>query len=128
MRFKEILKGEIWEDLGTGIQWSKTLGEMPWEKAMNVCENLKLGGHNDWRLPTRADVLSVIDDTIFDPTTELKDTVPSGYWSATTYANGSGYAWLVNFDYGYVSYSNKTSSYYVRAVRGGQLKILGGWQ
>lgn len=35
------------------------------------------------------------------------------YWSSTQYSSNS--AWKLNWDYGYVSYSTKNNSYYVRA-------------
>jgi hypothetical protein len=44
----------------------------------------------------------------------------SYFWSSTTYAYYTDYAWRVNFYYGNDYYSNKSFSYYVRAVRGGQ--------
>ena len=44
----------------------------------------------------------------------------SDYWSSTTYAINTNYAWFVYFDYGTWSATTKTYGYYVRAVRGGQ--------
>ena len=50
----------------------------------------------------------------------------SNYWSSSTFANGTGFAWRIHFsyDYGSPSYS-KSNAYYVRAVRGGQAGSLG---
>lgn len=45
---------------------------------------------------------------------------PSDYWSSTTYAGLTGYAWYVNFHGGYVYSDVKSNTYYVRCVRGGQ--------
>jgi hypothetical protein len=44
----------------------------------------------------------------------------SYYWSSTTDASYTGGAWCVYFYDGYVGDFDKSSSYYVRAVRGGQ--------
>ncbi|ETR68272.1 MAG: hypothetical protein OMM_04657 [Candidatus Magnetoglobus multicellularis str. Araruama] len=50
------------------------------------------------------------------------NTMSSFYWSSTSYAYDTGYAWGVYFTYGYDNYDDKDSSYYVRAVRGGQCR------
>jgi hypothetical protein len=46
-------------------------------------------------------------------------TQSSFYWAATTYGDGPGYAWDINFLTGLVDYSTKSYNSYVRAVRGG---------
>ena len=52
------------------------------------------------------------------------NTLSAFYWSSTSNANGTGNAWGVSFDYGNAHYNAKDSSYYVRAVRGGQGWLL----
>ena len=42
------------------------------------------------------------------------------YWSSTTYAYSTDYAWVVPFVWGDIYGLPKSQSYYVRAVRGGQ--------
>ncbi|MBW2312335.1 MAG: DUF1566 domain-containing protein [Deltaproteobacteria bacterium] len=44
----------------------------------------------------------------------------SPYWSATTCADYSSYAWYVYFSYGSVYSYGKSHDYYVRCVRAGQ--------
>jgi len=109
-------------DTSTGLMWQqKTAGEMTWEAAMNYCENLSLGGYDDWRLPNRNELQSLVDYTRYDPaidTAAFPDTMSSYYWSSTTFAYDTYYAWCVGF--GDVHYGDKSGSYYVRAVRGGQ--------
>ena len=46
--------------------------------------------------------------------------VSSGYWSSTTYADSTAYAWFVNLVNGFVFNGNKTITYYVWPVRGGE--------
>ena len=83
----------------------------------------QLGGFSDWRLPTRAELSSLVNrgfvrsaiDTDFFP-----NTVSAYYWSSTTLAVYTSYAWHVGFYYGHVSHLYKSYSYYVRAVRSGQ--------
>jgi len=50
--------------------------------------------------------------------------VPSNYWSSTTNAGNPNNAWHVNFNNGNDNNDNKSSAYYVRAVRGGKCSLL----
>lgn len=84
-------------------------------------------GHCDWRLPTQAELLSIMDNgvagcgsggpcipAIFGPTTT------SLYWSSTTDASVPAAAWVVWFLNGTTfPYNFKNDSLHVRAVRGG---------
>jgi len=91
--------------------------------------NLNAGGGfagaNGWRLPTYAELLTILlperfpcttlpcIDSVFGPT----DSSP--YWSSTTGVYSSIGARFVYFDYGYSSAANKTTPLRVRAVRSG---------
>ena len=111
-------------DTSTGLMWQQqTAGPMTWEEAISYCEGLSLGGYNDWRLPNRNELQSLVDYTRYCPaidTTVFPGTMSSNYWSSTTCAYYTSYAWCVGFHDGFVYYDGKSSSYYVRAVRGGQ--------
>ena len=50
------------------------------------------------------------------------NTQNSSFWSATTRANATNYAWRVSFDFGNADSGIKTSAWYARAVR----PVLGG--
>jgi len=41
-----------WMDPETGIIWGPETGKMSWGEAKSHCQSLKLGGKNNWRLPT----------------------------------------------------------------------------
>ena len=111
-------------DSGTGLMWQQAEGgSMTWDNALSYCEGLSLGGNSDWRLPNVTELESITDDTRYNPainTTYFPNANASEYWSSTTFANHTYDAWYVHFYYGYVNYLNKSGSYYVRCVRGGQ--------
>ena len=109
-------------DASTGLMWQKAEpGSMYWESAITYCESLSLAGYNDWRLPSRNELQSLVDYSKFDPainTTFFPNTVfTSRYWSSTTVAADTTRAWRVYFGNGYVTNYNKLYDYYVRAVR-----------
>jgi hypothetical protein len=122
--------GLMWQqqDDGNTYTWyqaSGTYDEMYNPALENVCGNLVLSGYTDWRLPTKDELISIVDYAIPSPnktikTTYFPDTKSSGYWSSTTYANYPGYAWAVYFYDGGVYSSSKYFDVYVRCVRGGQ--------
>lgn len=47
----------------TGLIWAQDLSEkaMSWEEAGEYCENLELGGYDDWRLPSIKELWSIRD-------------------------------------------------------------------
>ncbi len=83
----------------------------------------KFGGFSDWRLPTIKELGTIVHYGQYDPAIDTKyfpKTVSSFYWSSTTYAVDTYNAWGVDFNDGLDYYNDKSSGYYVRAVRGGQ--------
>jgi len=92
---------------------------------LDALNDARFGGFNDWRLPTIKELAYLVDYSIPGPgptinTTYFPNTVSSKYWSSTTYADDTVYAWSVSFNYGYGYRNYKSNSYYVRAVRAGQ--------
>ena len=93
------------------------------QKFINALNAAHFGGFSDWRLPSRGELKTLVDSNRKNPaidTAYFPDTQSSFYWSSTTFAYGTGYAWGVSFYYGYDGLNLKRLSYYVRAVRGGQ--------
>ena len=81
-----------------------------------------LCGHNDWRLPSADELQSIVDYGVAYPgptidTTWFPNTKGSVYWTSSPYVGYSAYAWVVDFDYGYVGYGYRGGSGYVRLVR-----------
>ncbi|MEA2014215.1 MAG: DUF1566 domain-containing protein, partial [Thermodesulfobacteriota bacterium] len=117
-------------DTETGLMWQKETasGTYTWQQALAHAEGMTLGGHSDWRLPNRNELQTLVDYSRYNPSINPlleANTVSSSYWSSTTSAYNASNAWLVRFSYGYVNAPSKSSSYYVRAVRAGQNRLLG---
>ncbi|MBI5674662.1 MAG: DUF1566 domain-containing protein [Nitrospirae bacterium] len=137
MSFNDNRNGTV-TDNNTRLIWQK--GENPttynWYRAsgryhetynptsQDVCSELTTGGYSDWRLPTKKELMSIVDYSILSPGPTINPifthTKQSFYWSSTT---DSGSAWYVDFGRGggNFGYGNKTDDYYVRCVRGGEL-------
>lgn len=116
---------EIVTDSNTGLEWQDdTIGTtVTWEAAIAQCEALTLGEHEDWRLPNINELTSLMDDTATEaPLIDEKFTnnVSNFYWSSTSHATGTVYAWCVHFGDGIQSGDGKNNFLYVRCVRAGQ--------
>lgn len=102
----------------TGLIWQGTVdpGSYTQAQAATYCANL--GGA--WRLPTRLELVSLVDFTIAYPglpinQTYFPNTPGAAFWTSSAYA--SGYAWFVAFDSGVSSADVVDSASKVRCVR-----------
>ncbi|MFA7241626.1 MAG: DUF1566 domain-containing protein [Sulfuricellaceae bacterium] len=117
--------GLMWKRCSEGQTWNGgsctgTAATYTWAQAVALTSTFV--GKSDWRLPTVRELQSIAEMEAFNPAingTIFPNTPASYFWSASSYAGGSDSAWVVYFDYGNGS-PNKTYSYYVRLVRGGQ--------
>jgi len=110
-------------DRGTGLMWQQeTTAPMTWGETLSYCEDLILAGYDDWRWPSRDELLSIVDKSTFNPAIDtgyFPETQPSNYWTGDTVAEHRESAWVVNFGGGDVYEGLKSDAAYVRAVRGG---------
>jgi hypothetical protein len=120
-RFRKLPDGWVLDKM-TGREWGPSSEKtMNFEAANKYCE--ELGG----RLPTRMELISLIDETKYDPSIDtqfFKDTKSSWYWTGTDYAGNSSCAWCVGFDNGGVFNGNEDGDSYVRPVRASQCLIF----
>ena len=102
---------------------------MTYAEAVRYCDDLNFAGYDDWRLPTINELLSITDDTRFEPainkafknvayeTSDKGGKSYSFYWSSTKYANGLSGAWIVSFWNGGDGWDDVSNRCFVRCVR-----------
>lgn len=110
----------IWT--GTEYNWgSQSDTDYP---AFKICNDLTTGGHSDWRMPTRAELLTLINESGSSGSTcssltnfGFTNCQNSYYWSSNQRGSYTTYAFNVHFDFGYSYSVGKTYSNYVACVR-----------
>ena len=129
---RDNVTGLIWENKTDDGSINDKDYTYTWQNAQDVfiatLNSHNFGGYSDWRLPTIMELSFLVDKYRYDPsinTTYFPNTVPSGYWSSTTYASYPDLAWIVDFYSGRIHNYYKSNSSYVRAVRGGQCGSFG---
>ena len=118
-------------DNTTKLMWQrgKSIDYGTWEEALVHCENLYLAENDDWRLPNRNELQSIINYEKALPAIEVMISPTEGegyrdYWSSTTIAEEPDFAWVVGSAYGTISEEYKTYNSFVRCVRGGMQRKL----
>lgn len=114
-------------DISTGLTWQKETapGTYTWQNALSYCGNLNLARHTDWRLPNRNELQSLVVYSRWNPPvdpllvlyTVTVSSLDAYYWSSTTYASDTKWAWWVSFSFPQIYATDKRDRYYVRCVR-----------
>ena len=117
LHFKDL--GDFVADRTTGLVWQHDYIEgKTWQEALDYCDGLTNGGHDDWSLPSKETLEGLMNsssDTC--PYSDFPDMPCQRFWSSSSYINNPNYVWGVNFILGSVSYGSKNGSYAVRCVR-----------
>jgi hypothetical protein len=111
---------ETVKDTRTQLTWQRepAPGSYEWEPAGAYCASLTLAGLR-WRLPSVKEVLSLVDPTRYNPSSD-----PTAFpadntllWTATKTRRNAAKAWYVSFETGFLASSELTSQLYVRCVQ-----------
>jgi hypothetical protein len=103
--------------------WQQTVptGTYTWSQAVAYCPTLNLAGHSDWRLPSRIELVSLVDLGVTSGpminSTYFPSTPAAVFWSSSPSAGSSSEAWRVSFNWGPTFYYDVSSTDLVRCVR-----------
>lgn len=122
MAYEVSADGLVVTDFNTGLMWQQVDDgvERVWADALSYCEDLVLGDYEDWRLPSRLELVSIVDYGRYDPSIHpVFSSHSRWHWTANTCVEDSGDAWAVDFEGGSAEDNGKDSLARVRCVRGG---------
>ena len=107
----------------TGLMWQQAVSTTTytWAQAVAYCPTLSLASHSDWRLPSRIELVSIVDLGVTSGAsinaTYFPSTPTSSFWSSSPLAGSSSFAWVVFFNYGSTPFGDVSSTFPVRCVR-----------
>jgi hypothetical protein len=103
---------------------SVKVGELEWQAEVpeqcmtrQEAEDYAASLGDGWRLPTRTELLTLVDDTRCDPACVFTDCPSDWFWASTPWAGSSSGAWVVNFSNGVAVNGGVGDGYRVRCVR-----------
>lgn len=120
-------------DRVTGLMWQRTATITFYNRAQAQirCQGLRAAGHDDWRVPSTIELVSIVDYDRFKSSIDAKafpdspldvrnDRAPLGLFGTTTVAGTPLAGWLVNFSFGEISLDTTAGDrgVYIRCVRG----------
>jgi hypothetical protein len=110
-------------DSVTGLTWQ--LSPEPIEKtqaaAATYCDTLDLAGQTDWRLPTRLEYISVLDEGLpngFAMPPPVSVTTTGPHWTSSPTGTTAGASFTVNDGYGMWTVADDSTPMLARCVRG----------
>ena len=89
-------------------------------QAVSAAKKCRIGGHKDWALTSRPQLLSIVDLSRHSPaidTTAFPGFPSAWFWTSDLCAWSSASAWDVGFSYGDVSYGPRSYNGFALAVR-----------
>ena len=110
--------GTITEQV-SGLTWQGAVTDMGVDEADAAAHCAAMGA--GWRLPTRLELVSLVDFTIAAPGPTINavfaNTPPTVFWTSTPYYGNVGDGWGIGFDVGYSDYGVLDNPDLVRCVR-----------
>lgn len=118
----DVSRDEVTVDRITGLMWQRNVLPNPlsFSGAKQACEQLTLAGYDDWRLPSRIELVSILDlsrvQAAIDPIA-FPQTPSDWFWSASAAAGDAQSAWYVYFYFGYPKTDLVSNQFSARCVR-----------
>jgi hypothetical protein len=125
--------GDVVIDTVTRLEWQRAVPApmATWREAGQACACLHLGGKDDWRLPSRIELVSLADYTRANPAIDgaiFPATPSEWFWSSSPQAESDPpTAWYVAFFDGNSHSADLDTTYHVRCVRGDRASARPGY-
>ena len=118
----DVSRDEVAVDRITGLMWQRNAGATPmtFAGAKQECDRLALAGYDDWRLPSRIELVSILDLSRVEPAIDpiaFPQTPSDWFWTSSRAASDAQAAWYVYFYFGYPKTDLVTSQFSWRCVR-----------
>lgn len=111
-------------DCITGLEWQRTVDAASYTQpdAVAYCGGLALGGYTDWRLPSRIELMTLVDYSIAEPgpmidAAAFPSTPSAAFWTSSAFAGFPPNPWFILFDTGESLYNDITPAIRARCVR-----------
>lgn len=119
----------------TGLMWSRDANpaEFPvtWHEALNYITEMNRTnayGYADWRLPNRRELRSLMSHQTRNPALPeghpFQNVFSGWYWTSTTAAINTAYAWYIHMEGARMFYGNKKQYFLIWPVRGKGYNVL----
>ena len=123
--------GTVTDNL-TGLIWEQKTekseqGIYTFNEAVSYCDNLSLGGSDDWRIPTRSEFSTILNlgtispalDTNYFPDYTYAAANGVYYWTSSEYHDDPSQVWKIQISFGISeAVTSQAPPYKVRCVRG----------
>ncbi len=100
--YSEPATGVVLDEI-TGLQWEQvaSFADRSWAAAQTYCDELNLASHDDWRMPSFRELVTLLDYGRAYPIAAMDPTyfpAPTRDWFWSSSAGGGlGYYWVVDF-------------------------------
>jgi hypothetical protein len=117
----------VWQRCALGQSWDGTTCTgtpdlLSWSAALAAAEAHSQAGFDDWRLPNRNELASIIEDRCFSPAVNAAafPAAPNdAYWTGSPVTDAIEQAWRIDFADGQIEPASTGTLLVVRLVRGG---------
>ncbi len=128
-------RGNIVLDLLTGLFWTRnaSIAEYPltWQESLDYISDMNgktALGYSDWRLPNRRELRSLMSHQTRKPALPQEhpfiNIFLGWYWTSTTAAINTAYAWYIHFEGARMFYGRKEQFFLLWPCRGEGYKML----
>jgi len=108
--------GQVWD----GKSCSGKAEVFSWDDGLKAAAGQKFAGHDDWRLPNKNELESIVEGRCFSPAINIyvfPETPSQYFWSSSPYVGLADGAWSIDFGYGTINATVKSGRLQIRLVR-----------